>query len=103
MENDELIPVEVSYAKPEIQVILAIKVRMGATIDEAVRQSGIVERFPEIDLGLNKVGVFGKLCKPDTVLKEGDRVEIYRALIADPKEARRRKAARQSGDEGRGR
>ncbi|HKI80616.1 MAG TPA: RnfH family protein, partial [Pseudodesulfovibrio sp.] len=63
-------------------------------IEEAVKQSGILERFAEIDLETSKVGVFGKLGKPQTVLKPGDRVEIYRGLIADPKEVRRKRAAK---------
>ena len=58
MENDEFITVEVAYAKPETQVIIPLKVHNGATAEDAVRQSGIMERFPEIDLGVNKVGVF---------------------------------------------
>lgn len=92
MENDEFITVEVAYAKPEVQVIIPVKMHSGATAEEAVRQSGIMERFPEIDLKVNKLGVFGKLGKGATTLKAGDRVEIYRALIADPKEVRRKKA-----------
>ncbi len=94
MENAELIEVEVAYARPDVQTILPVKVQAGTTIEEAIRHSGILESFPEIDLARNKVGVFGKLAKLDAVLRPGDRVEIYRALIADPKEARRRRAAK---------
>lgn len=94
MEGDEFMAVEVAYARPDVQVIIPLKVREGATIEEAVQQSGILERFAEIDLKTNKVGVFGKLGKPQTVLKPGDRVEIYRGLIADPKEVRRKRAAK---------
>ena len=65
----------------------------GTTAEQAVQQSRILQKFPEIDLAQNKLGIFGKLVKADTVLREHDRVEIYRALIADPKEVRRQRAA----------
>jgi hypothetical protein len=90
---DEPIDVEVAYARPDEQVILALKVPAGATIEEAIRRSSLLERFPEIDLASNKVGVFGKVGKLDQALAQGDRVEIYRPLIADPKEARKQRAA----------
>ena len=76
--------VEVAYAKPEEQVILNLEMAEGATAEAAIRESGILQSFPEIDLGQNKVGIFGKICKLDHALKPGDRVEIYRPLIADP-------------------
>jgi putative ubiquitin-RnfH superfamily antitoxin RatB of RatAB toxin-antitoxin module len=63
------------------------------TAKQAIEVSGILERFPEIDLKINKIGIFGKVAKLDTLLTEGDRVEIYRPLIADPKEARKKRAA----------
>lgn len=94
MENAEaIIKVEVAYARPDAQVIIPLDVRAGTTMEEAIRYSGIQERFPEIDLAVNKVGVFGKLGKLGAVLREGDRVEIYRALLADPKEVRKQRAA----------
>ena len=93
MENVDTIPVEVAYALPEKQVILALEVAPGATIAEIIRVSGILEQFPEIDLEKNKVGVFGKLGKLTDTLHAGDRVEIYRPLIADPKEVRKQRAA----------
>jgi putative ubiquitin-RnfH superfamily antitoxin RatB of RatAB toxin-antitoxin module len=93
MENAEEISVEVCYARPEAQVVLALQVSRGTTLREAIEQSGILQRFPEIDLARNKVGIFGKLNKPDYVLRAGDRVEIYRPLIADPKEIRKQRAA----------
>ena len=93
MENAELIEVEVAYARPDTQMILPVKVHADATIEEAIRHSGILEAFPEIDLGRNKVGVFGKLAKLSGSLRPGDRIEIYRPLIADPKEIRRQRAA----------
>jgi putative ubiquitin-RnfH superfamily antitoxin RatB of RatAB toxin-antitoxin module len=88
--------VEIAYAKPEAQVILSLDVAEGATVETAIRQSGILERFPEIDLERNKVGIYGKPCKLEQPLRAGDRIEIYRPLIADPKEARRSRAAKQS-------
>ena len=87
------IMVEVAYALPEQQVIIPVKMNEGATAEDAIKASGIVNKFPEIDLDTNKIGVFGKLSKLDAVLRDLDRVEIYRALIADPKEVRRQRAA----------
>lgn len=89
--SDE-ITIEVAYGDARSQTILRLRMKNGTKVGEAIEQSGILEQFPEIDLGLNKVGIFGKLARTDTVLSNQDRVEIYRALIADPKEARRRRA-----------
>jgi uncharacterized protein len=86
------IQVEVAYALPEQQIILPVKVAMGATVEDAIKRSGILERFPEIQLAQAKVGIFSKLTKMDSVLRDKDRVEIYRPLIADPKEVRRKRA-----------
>ncbi len=88
-----MIPVEVVYAKPEEQVILRLEVPEGATARQAIELSGIPRRFPEIDMNNLKLGIFGKLKKLDQVLAPGDRVEIYRKLIADPKEVRKKRAA----------
>ena len=85
--------VEVAYALPAQQVILSLKVETGATAQIAIEASGILAQFPEINLETNKIGIFGKLCKLDTPLRERDRVEIYRPLVADPKEIRRQRAA----------
>jgi len=85
--------VEVAYARPDSQLILEVVVPQGATVEQALQASGMVERFPEIDLEKAKVGIFGKLAKRDAVLKPRDRVEIYRPLIADPKEVRKQRAA----------
>jgi putative ubiquitin-RnfH superfamily antitoxin RatB of RatAB toxin-antitoxin module len=93
MENQNLIRVEVAYAKPEEQLIMTLQVSAGTTIQQAIELSGILVRFPDIDLSKNKVGIFSKSCPLDTVLREKDRVEIYRALLADPKEVRQRLAA----------
>ena len=91
--NAGMIAVEVAFAKPEEQVILKIEVTPGTTIEQAIEQSGILERFPEIDTAHLKAGIFGKLKKTDQPLREGDRVEIYRPLIADPKQVRKERAA----------
>lgn len=93
----ENITVEVAYARPDKQLILTVTGDAGMTVMEAAKRSGITEHFPEIDLESAKMGVFSKLEKPDTVLSEGDRVEIYRELIADPKAARKNKAAAGKG------
>ena len=93
MENDKYINVEVAYALPEVQRIIALEIKSGISLAEAVQQSGMLDEFPEIDLENSKVGIFGKLKKADTILREGDRVEIYRKLIADPKQVRKERAA----------
>jgi len=87
------INVEVAYATPEKQKIRAVNVDAGTTIGAAIVQSGIMMDFPDLDLEAAKVGLFGKVAAMTTVLSEGDRVEIYRPLIADPKEVRRKRAA----------
>ncbi|HMK14695.1 MAG TPA: RnfH family protein [Burkholderiales bacterium] len=89
--SDE-ITIEVAYGAARSQTILRLQVKSGTTVGEAINLSGILKQFPEINLGANKVGIFGKLARTDIVLCNRDRVEIYRALIADPKEARRRRA-----------
>ncbi len=85
--------VEVAYALPDNQVIIPIKMPLQANIEQAIQASGILAKFPEIDLAVNKVGVFGKLSRLDANLRHLDRVEIYRSLIADPKEVRKQRAA----------
>lgn len=90
----ELMMVEVAYARPEEQLILELQLPEGATVQDALDRSGIAAHFPKLDLAQAKVGVFGKLTRPDAALNPGDRVEIYRPLIADPKEARKKRAAR---------
>ncbi|HEY9150862.1 MAG TPA: RnfH family protein, partial [Gammaproteobacteria bacterium] len=71
----------------------SLEVPQGTTAGQAIERSGVLERFPGIDLATQKIGIFGKLNKPDYVLRPGDRVEIYRPLIADPKEVRKQRAA----------
>jgi len=86
------ITLEVVYALPEKQVLLEVVVEQGYTVEQSIQTSGILKRFPEIDLQKNKVGIWYRTCKLSYVPKDGDRIEIYRPLIADPKEARRRRA-----------
>ena len=87
-----VIKVEVAYARPDVQVILPVEVIPGTTIEHALHASGILERFPEIDLAHSRVAVFGKLSKLEYVLRAGERAEILRPLIADPKQMRKRRA-----------
>ena len=89
----EDISVEVVYALPQKQEVLSLKIRSGALVSEAIERSGILRDFPEIDLASAKVGIYGKQVKLDDVLRDKDRIEIYRPLIADPKEIRRKRAA----------
>ncbi|MBU0593120.1 MAG: RnfH family protein [Gammaproteobacteria bacterium] len=88
----EAIQIEITYALPHDQALLTRKLPSGVTAEQAIRESGLLEKHPEIDLGKNKIGIFGKLAKLDTVLRDKDRVEIYRPLIADPKEVRKQRA-----------
>ena len=94
MSEDNSINVEVAYATPHKQAILEVQVAAGTTALEAAQQSGISDRFNDIDLDNAKLGIFGNLVTPKQVLREGDRVEVYRPLIADPKEVRKARAAR---------
>ena len=93
MANPKMIKVEVAYARPDVQVIIPVEVPEGAALEQALISSRIQDRFPEIDPASSKVGIFGKLSKLSAVLKPGDRVEIYRPLIADPKAVRKQRAA----------
>lgn len=95
MSVAETINVEVAYATPQKQLILEVNVDAGTTVGGAIVQSGMLLEFPELETTLENsaVGIFGKLAKIETVLADGDRVEIYRPLIADPKEVRRKRAA----------
>lgn len=87
------IRVQVIYALPDRQDVVTIELPEGATAVQAVEASGLLQKYPDIDLARNKLGVFAKLVKAEQVLRDRDRVEIYRALIADPKEVRRQRAA----------
>lgn len=93
--------VEVAYATPLRQQVIGVEVLPGTTIDEVIRLSGILELFPEIDLSRIQVGVYGEIANPNDLVKEHDRVEIYRPLIADPKAARQKRAERAKQKSGR--
>jgi hypothetical protein len=90
--NNERIKVEVIYALPREQILLNVQVPQGCTVEEAIKISGILEKYTDINLSTNKVGIFSKLSKLDAVVRDHDRIEIYRPLIADPKEVRRKRA-----------
>ena len=85
--------VEVAYALPDKQSLVSLEVEKGATLNEAIEASGILDSFEQIDLTKDRVGIFSKFATLDTVLREKDRVEIYRPLIADPKQVRKERAA----------
>ena len=87
------IMVEVSYALPKEQIIISIKVPKNINVKQAIEKSGIQGKFPDIDLAINTVGIFGKQTTLNHSIKDRDRIEIYRPLIADPKEIRRKRAA----------
>jgi putative ubiquitin-RnfH superfamily antitoxin RatB of RatAB toxin-antitoxin module len=89
--SDE-INIEVVYALADEQALLRQTVPPGSTVAEAIRLSGMLHKYPGIDLAVNKLGIFGKLTKADAVVRDRDRIEIYRPLIADPKEVRRKRA-----------
>jgi|SRR5919106_6369041 putative ubiquitin-RnfH superfamily antitoxin RatB of RatAB toxin-antitoxin module len=94
MEDFDTISIELAYALPNEQIVLSLEVPRGTTLGAVIERSGIRERFPEIRLEKNKVGVYGRLRPLDYSVRPGDRVEIYRPLIADPKKARRARIAR---------
>ncbi len=86
------IEIEVVYALPHEQILRKLNVPAGTTARHAVEISGISGMLFGIDFSQNKLGIFGKLIKPETILRDRDRVEIYRPLSIDPKEARRKRA-----------
>lgn len=88
----ESLSIEIAYALPQKQELVQLKLPIGSTVQQAIEASGLKQKHPEIDLAKNKVGVFGKLSKLDAPLRDRDRVEIYRPLIADPKEVRKKRA-----------
>lgn len=87
------IEIEVAYALPHHQFLKRFSVPSGTTADQAITLSGICQIFPEIDLATLRIGIFSKLTKPGIILQNGDRVEIYRPLVLDPKEKRRKRLA----------
>lgn len=90
MAATEYLKISVVYVGTQGQFLRPLEVRKGTTVQEAIEQSGVLERHPEIDLVVNKVGIFGKLVPLSQMLEEGDRIEIYRPLIADPRAVRKR-------------
>ena len=92
---DEIL-VEVAYALPEEQVIISIKVPKKINVKQAIEKSGIQKKFSDIDLSKNKIGIFGKQTTLNHLLSDKDRIEIYRPLILDPKEMRRKRAAKKN-------
>lgn len=85
--------IEIVYAQAAEQTLLSLQVEAGTTVQQAIEASGMLTKHPEIDLAKNKLGIFAKLTKPDVVLRDRDRIEIYRPLLADPKEVRKKRAA----------
>lgn len=93
----ERLHVQVCYATAMREIVRDLLVAPGTTIEQAIAASGILNDVPGIDLAVQPVGVFGKKRPPETVLREGDRIEIYRPLLADPKDAKRRRAEKRAG------
>lgn len=94
MENT--IRIEIAYAEADSQRIIGLVAHPGITARQAVERSGIVRFYPQIDLSRLELGIFSNPCTPDTLLQDGDRVEIYRPLLCDPKEMRRQRARQKS-------
>lgn len=92
-EHDAQFVVDVIYARGDVQEMVAVELPKGGTIRAAIERSRLAERYPEIDLAVNKVGVFGTLKNLNDLVQSGDRVEIYRPLLVDPKQARRDNAS----------
>lgn len=90
--------VGVAYTEPEDQLWIRLEVPDGSTVLDAIERSGLLARFPHIDLGIQKVGIFGKITTLDAPLQEGDRVEVYRPIVADPALVHRRDTAESQGD-----
>jgi len=89
--------VQVAYATPARQEVIDVTLPAGATIEDAIRLSGMLARFPEIDLSRNRVGIYGEVARLQDPVHDGDRVEIYRPLQVDPKEIRRARAGKSAG------
>ena len=88
------VAIEVAYALPNEQVLIALTVPEGSTVEQAIELSGIKKRFPDTDFSTLKYGIWSRVVPVDQTVREGDRIELYRPLIADPKEARRARANR---------
>ena len=91
-EPSNLMPIEVAYASADQSWLIPFQIEEGATVQQAIVISGILEQCPDINLQTNKVGLFSKIVELDVLLRAGDRIEIYRSLILEPKEARRLRA-----------
>jgi len=91
------IHVQLCYATPTGEILRDLAVDAGTTIEQAIAQSGILDEVPGIDLATQPLGLYGKKKPLDTVLRERDRIEIYRPLLADPKESRRKRAEKKDG------
>jgi uncharacterized protein len=96
-----MITIELIYALPDQQNLITLEVESACTVEQAIRASGLLVQYPEIDLAQNKVGIFSQVCQLDCVLSEGDRIEIYRPLLIDPKASRMQKAKQQKKAEAR--
>lgn len=93
----EMLGISVCYASDKVEWLHPMRVEAGTTIGEAIERSGVLEAFPDINLTTQAVGIYAKKKTLDTVLRERDRIEIYRSLVADPKESRRKRAAKREG------
>ncbi len=96
MVNQNMLDIEVVYANPQRQELVSLQVAAGTTALEAIKQSGILTRFLEIDLDRYKIGIFSKVIPVETILREGERIEIYHPLLVDPKVARKQRAKQQA-------
>ncbi|WP_413113953.1 RnfH family protein [Thaumasiovibrio sp. DFM-14] len=92
MNSEEMIHVEVVYALPDVQRVIKVAAKPDSSVEQIIRQSGILVMYPEIDLAKNKIGIYSRNVKLDATVREGDRIEVYRPLIADPREIRRQRA-----------
>lgn len=88
-------PIELVYAKPDEQVLIGLKIACNSTVEQAILASDLLKLFPEIDLKINRVGIFGRETQLNQTLRPNDRIEIYRPLIRDPKDTRRLRATKQ--------
>jgi len=95
-EGQQVIQVEVVLAMPARQTLISLELAADSTVADAISESGLPGSFEDFDLNMETVGIFGRKVSPEQLLRDGDRVELYRPLIADPKEARRQRALKQA-------
>lgn len=100
MVKQNLINIEVVYADDKQQAVIAMEIESNIKVIDAIQRSGILEQFPKINLSRHKVGIFSKMVSLDTILNDGDRIEIYRPLLIDPKQARKHRALKQKKGNG---